>query len=70
MVCKNRGIYEFLCTSWVLITMAPRNTKYASHADSRTHSAIMASAASVRSECVSRFKACTDRIDQIPISTI
>ena len=24
MVCKNRGIYGFLGTSWVLITMAPR----------------------------------------------
>ena len=21
-MCKNRGIYGFLCTSWVLITMA------------------------------------------------
>ena len=21
MVCKNRGIYGFLCTSWVLITL-------------------------------------------------
>ena len=20
MVCKNRGVYDFLCTSWVLIT--------------------------------------------------
>ena len=26
MVCKNRGIYGFLGTSWVLITMAPRNS--------------------------------------------
>ena len=26
MVSKNRGIYEFLCTSWVLITLAPRNS--------------------------------------------
>ena len=26
MVSKNRGTYGFLGTSWVLITMAPRNT--------------------------------------------
>ena len=26
MVCKNRGIYGFWGTSWVLITMAPRNS--------------------------------------------
>ena len=26
MVCKNRGVYGFWCTSWVLITMAPRLT--------------------------------------------
>ena len=25
MVLKNRDIYGFLCTSWVLITMVPRN---------------------------------------------
>ena len=24
MVLKNRDIYGFLCSSWVLITMAPR----------------------------------------------
>ena len=23
-MCKNRGIYEFLATSWVLMTKAPR----------------------------------------------
>ena len=28
MVRKNRGIYEILCTSWVLINMAPRNSVY------------------------------------------
>ena len=28
MVCKNMGIYRFLCTSWVLITMAPRNSVF------------------------------------------
>ena len=27
MVCKNRGVYEFLCTSWVLISMAHRTKK-------------------------------------------
>ena len=26
MVCKNGGIYGFLGPSWVLITMAPRNS--------------------------------------------
>ena len=26
MVCKNRGVYGFLGTSWVLITLGPRNT--------------------------------------------
>ena len=25
MACKNRGIYGFLGSSWVLITIAPRN---------------------------------------------
>ena len=29
MVCKNRGIYGFYCTLWVLITMAPRNRVFA-----------------------------------------
>ena len=27
MVCKKRGIYGFLGTSWVLITVAPRNSR-------------------------------------------
>ena len=26
MVCKNTGMYGFLGTSWVLITMAPHNS--------------------------------------------
>ena len=26
MVCKNRGVYGFLGTSWVLITLGPRNS--------------------------------------------
>ena len=30
MVSKNRGIYGFLCASWVPITMASRHTKYLS----------------------------------------
>ena len=25
-MCKNRGIYGFLGTTWVLITVAPRNS--------------------------------------------
>ena len=29
MVSKNRGTYGFLGTSWVLITMAPRNRAFA-----------------------------------------
>ena len=31
MVLKNRDIYGFLCTSWVLITMAPRNNLHQDH---------------------------------------
>ena len=27
MVCKNRGVYGFLGTSWVLITLGPRNNR-------------------------------------------
>ena len=26
MVCKNRGIYGFTTASWIVITMAPRDT--------------------------------------------
>ena len=29
MVCKDRGMYDFLCPSWVLITMAPRTSRSA-----------------------------------------
>ena len=33
MVCKNRGIYGFLGTLWVLITMPPLINSTASHGD-------------------------------------
>ena len=29
MVCKNRGVYGFLGTSWVLITLGPRTRVFA-----------------------------------------
>ena len=51
MVGKNRGICGFLCTSWVLITVALRNSRRAKYIVGRMYNGFCMNIGSERSLC-------------------